>query len=142
MKNLLPYALLLAVINANATDFNFRLRNSLGFQRSAETVGSGNVPVYATISMIGLMEKTCLESVLPHLEPGQDTVGTHVNVSHCSATPVGMKVWCDSELIEIDRRRLVFRVAAYDEAGLIGEGTHERFIIEKEKFITKTYAKQ
>ena len=110
--------------------------------QSAESVGSGNVPVFATISMIGLMEKTCLESVLPHLEPGQDTVGTHVNVSHCSATPVGMKVWCDSELVEIDRRRLVFRVAAYDEAGLIGEGTHERFIIEKEKFITKTYAKQ
>ena len=111
-------------------------------ERSAESVGSGNVPVYATISMIGLMEKTCLESVLPHLEPGQDTVGTHVNVSHCSATPVGMKVWCDSELLEIDRRRLVFRVFAYDEIGLIGEGTHERFIIEKEKFITKTYAKQ
>lgn len=110
--------------------------------QSAESVGSGNVPVFATISMIGLMEKTCLESVLPHLEPGQDTVGTHVNVSHCSATPVGMKVWCDSELVEIDRRRLVFRVAAYDEAGLIGEGTHERFIIEKEKFIAKTYAKQ
>ena len=110
--------------------------------QSAESVGSGNVPVFATISMIGLMEKTCLESVLPHLEPGQDTVGTHVNVSHCSATPVGMTVWCDSELVEIDRRRLVFRVAAYDEAGLIGEGTHERFIIEKEKFIAKTYAKQ
>ena len=110
--------------------------------QSAESVGSGNVPVFATISMIGLMEKTCLESVLPNLEPGQDTVGTHVNVSHCSATPVGMKVWCDSELVEIDRRRLVFRVAAYDEAGLIGEGTHERFIIEKEKFIAKTYAKQ
>jgi predicted thioesterase len=118
------------------------LESTASPERSAETVGSGNVPVYATISMIGLMEKTCLESVLPHLEPGQDTVGTHVNVSHCSATPVGMKVWCDSELIEIDRRRLVFRVAAYDEAGLIGEGTHERFIIEKEKFITKTYAKQ
>ena len=111
-------------------------------ERSAEAVGSGNVPVYATISMIGLMEKTCLESVLPHLEPGQDTVGTHVNVSHCSATPVGMKVWCDSELVEIDRRRLVFRVSAYDETGLIGEGTHERFIIDKEKFIAKTYGKQ
>lgn len=111
-------------------------------ENSAESLGSGNVPVFATISMIGLMEKTCLESVLPHLEPGQDTVGTHVNVSHSKATPVGMKVWCESELIEIDRRRLVFRVAAYDEAGLIGEGTHERFIIEKEKFITKTYAKQ
>ena len=109
-------------------------------ENSAESLGSGNVPVYATIMMIGLMEKTCLESVLPHLEPGQDTVGTHVNVSHAKATPVGMKVWCESELIEIDRRRLVFRVAAYDEAGLIGEGTHERFIIDKERFIQKTYS--
>lgn len=109
-------------------------------ENSAESLGSGNVPVFATISMIGLMEKTCLESVLPHLEPGQDTVGTHVNVSHSKATPVGMKVWCESELIEIDRRRLVFQVAAYDEAGLIGEGTHERFIIDKERFISKTYS--
>ena len=109
-------------------------------ENSAESLGSGNVPVFATISMIGLMEKTCLESVLPFLEPGQDTVGVHVNVSHCKATPAGMKVWCESELVEIDRRRLIFRVAAYDEVGLIGEGTHERFIIDKERFISKTYS--
>ncbi len=110
-------------------------------ERSAQSLGSGNVEVYATIMMIGLMEKTCLESVLPFLEEGQDTVGTAVNVSHCSATPVGMKVRCESELAEIDRRRLVFRVAAYDEKGLIGEGTHERFIIDKARFIQKTYDK-
>ena len=120
------------------------IRNSLESfatdENNAETLGSGNVRVFATISMIGLMEKTCLESVLPYLEPGQDTVGTHVNVSHAKATPVGMKVWCESELVEIDRRRLVFRVAAYDECGLIGEGTHERFIIDKERFLEKTYA--
>jgi predicted thioesterase len=109
-------------------------------ENSAERLGSGNVPVFATISMIGLMEKTCLESVLSFLEPGQDTVGVHVNVSHCKATPAGMKVWCESELVEIDRRRLIFRVAAYDEVGLIGEGTHERFIIDKERFISKTYS--
>ena len=117
-----------------------RLESDSTKERSAEELGSGNVPVYATIMMIGLMEKTCLESVLPFLEPGQDTVGVHVNVSHCKATPVGMKVWCESELVEIDRRRLVFRVAAYDERGLIGEGTHERFIIDKERFIQKTYS--
>lgn len=109
-------------------------------ENSAERLGSGNVPVFATISMIGLMEKTCLESVLPFLEPAQDTVGVHVNVSHCKATPAGMKVWCESELVEIDRQRLIFRVAAYDEVGLIGEGTHERFIIDKERFISKTYS--
>lgn len=106
----------------------------------ADSLGTGNVPVFATIMMIGLMEKTCLDSVLPYLEPGQDTVGTHVNVSHAKATPPGMKVWCDSELVEIDRRRLVFHVSAHDERGLIGEGTHERFIIDKERFVEKTYA--
>ena len=122
------------------TGIRNRLESSASDENSAETLGSGNVRVFATISMIGLMEKTCLESVLPYLEPGQDTVGTHVNVSHAKATPVGMKVWCESELVEIDRRRLVFRVAAYDERGLIGEGAHERFIIDKERFLEKTYA--
>lgn len=108
-------------------------------EHCADSLGTGNVPVFATIMMVGLMEKTCLESVLPYLEPGQDTVGTHVNVSHAKATPAGMKVWCDSELVEIDRRRLVFRVSAFDERGLIGEGTHERFIIDKKRFVEKTY---
>ncbi len=108
-------------------------------EHCADSLGTGNVPVFATIMMVGLMEKTCLESVLPYLDPGQDTVGTHVNVSHAKATPAGMKVWCDSELVEIDRRRLVFRVSAFDERGLIGEGTHERFIIDKKRFVEKTY---
>lgn len=108
-------------------------------EHCADSLGTGNVPVFATIMMVGLMEKTCLESVLPYLEPGQDTVGTHMNVSHAKATPAGMKVWCDSELVEIDRRRLVFRVSAFDERGLIGEGTHERFIIDKKRFVEKTY---
>jgi len=110
-------------------------------EKSAQYLDSGNVEVFATVMMIAMMEKTCLDSVLPFLEEGQDTVGTYVDVSHCSATPVGMKVWCDSELVEIDRRRLVFKVAAYDERGLIGEGRHERFIIVKEKFLSKTYSK-
>jgi predicted thioesterase len=79
--------------------------------------------------------------VLPHLDEGQGTVGTLVNVSHVSATPIGMRVWCDSELVEVDRRRLVFSVKAYDEAGLIGEGTHERFIIDSAKFMEKLKAK-
>lgn len=124
------------------TGIKNRLETVSTRENSAENLGSGNVPVFATISMIGLIEKTCLESVLSFLDIGQDTVGTHVNVSHSKATPTGMKVWCESELIEIDRRRLVFRVAAYDEAGLIGEGTHERFIIDKERFISKTYSQK
>ena len=108
---------------------------------TAEVYGSGDLPVFATPAMIGLMEFTCSKSVAPHLEEGQSTVGTIVNVKHLAATPVGMEVSCESELIEIDRRRLVFKVQAFDECGLIGEGVHERFIIDVEKFMNKTNSK-
>ena len=107
----------------------------------ASNVGSGLVKVYATAMMIALIEKAAVLSVEPYLESGQGTVGTLVNVSHCSATPLGMKVHAETELIEIDRRRLVFKVAAYDECGLIGEGLHERFIIDMKKFQDKTDSK-
>ena len=108
---------------------------------SAARVGSGLVDVFATPMLVALVEQTCYESVLPQLDEGQGTVGTLVNVSHVSATPIGMRVWCDSELVEVDRRRLVFRVKAYDEAGLIGEGTHERFVIDTARFMDKLKAK-
>ena len=107
----------------------------------ASNGGSGLVKVYATAMMIALIEKAAVLSVEPYLESGQGTVGTLVNVSHCSATPLGMKVHAETELIEIDRRRLVFKVAAYDECGLIGEGLHERFIIDMKKFQDKTDSK-
>lgn len=107
----------------------------------ASNVGSGLVRVFATAMMIALIEKAAVYSVEPYLTPGQGTVGVHVDVSHCSATPLGMRVWAETELVEIDRRRLVFRVAAYDERGLIGEGRHERFIIESERFQAKADAK-
>lgn len=108
----------------------------------ADRIGSGLVKVFATPMMIALIERTCNESVLPQLEPGQGTVGTRIDVTHISATPVGMKVWCDSEVVEVDRRRIVFSVRAYDECGLIGEGTHERFVIDTDKFQQKTDAKK
>lgn len=107
----------------------------------AKNIGSGLVKVYATAMMIALIEKAAVYSVEPYLEEGQGTVGTHVNVSHCSATPLEMKVWAETELIEIDRRKLVFKVAAYDERGLIGEGLHERFIIDNERFQAKADSK-
>ena len=109
---------------------------------SAARVGSGLVDVFATPMMIALIEKTCNDSVLPLLTEGEGTVGTHLDVSHLSATPIGMRVWCDSELVEIDRRRLVFSVKAYDECGLIGEGTHERFVIDTAKFTAKVEGKR
>ena len=109
-------------------------------EMSAARVGSGLVDVFATPMLVALVEQTCYESVLSHLDEGQGTVGTLVNVSHLSATPIGKRVWCDSELTEVDRRRLVFNVKAYDEVGLIGEGTHERFVIDTAKFMDKLKA--
>lgn len=108
---------------------------------TAEALGSGSLAVFATPAMIALMEKTARLSVAPFLEDGQSTVGTLVNVKHLSASPVGMKITCRTELKEIDRRRLVFHVECSDEAGIIGEGEHERFIIDEVKFMAKTEAK-
>ena len=109
---------------------------------TARSLRSGGLDVLATPIMVSLMEEASLLSVRPYLEPGTDTVGTRLDVSHLSASPVGLKVWAESELIEIDRRRLVFSVKAYDEAGLIGEGTHERFVVDIEKFCAKCEAKK
>lgn len=109
---------------------------------TAKSLRSGGLDVLATPIMVALMEEAALLSVRPYLEPGTDTVGTRLDVSHLSATPVGMKVRAESTLVEIDRRRLVFEVKAYDEAGLIGEGTHERFVVDMEKFTAKCEAKR
>ena len=107
----------------------------------ARALGSGGLEVYATPSMITLMEYTAMESVKPYLPEGSSTVGTRLDVKHLSATPIGMTVRCETELIEIDRRRLVFLCRAFDDAGLIGEGTQERFIVDNSKFIEKTLQK-
>lgn len=111
-------------------------------ENSAKAVGSGTLLVFATPAMIALIEETAWKSVASFLEEGEGTVGTKLDVAHISATPVGMKVWCETELTEVDRRRLVFTVAVYDEKGKIGEGTHERFVISNEKFMEKANAKK
>lgn len=118
------------------------LEQTVAPERCADRIGSGLAQVFATPMMIALMEQTCNESVAPMLEAGQSTVGTHIDISHCAATPVGMRVWCDSLLTEVDRRRLVFEVKCYDECGLIGEGRHERFIVESAKFQAKANSKK
>ena len=108
---------------------------------TAKTMGSGSLDVFATPSMIALMEKAASECVQSHLEDGSTTVGTLMNVKHLSATPLGMNVTAECELVEIDGRRLVFTVTASDERGEIGKGTHERFIIDAERFMAKTNSK-
>ncbi len=110
----------------------------------ANQVGSGLVAVYATPMMIAGMEGTAAGSVADALDPGKTTVGIQMNVSHVAATPAGMKVRFETELTEIapNGKVLTFRVAAYDEAGLIGEGTHQRAIVDKERFEAKAQAKK
>lgn len=111
-------------------------------ENSASAVGSGLLDVFATPAMVALMEKTAWMSIAPYLDEGEGTVGTKLDLAHTSATPVGMCVWCESELIEVDGRRLVFKVEAFDDKGSVGGGTHERFIIKNEKFMAKALSKK
>lgn len=110
-------------------------------ENTAAAVGSGLSEVFATPMMVALMEGAAVNALDGHLEDGQGSVGTHLDVSHDSATPVGLKVWAEAELTAVDGRALTFAVAAYDEAGLIGKGTHHRFIIDNERFMAKTAKK-
>ncbi len=109
---------------------------------TAKKIGSGLLSVYATPALAALIERTAWESVSPFLEEGKGTVGTKLDISHLSATPVGMKVTCETVLTEIDRRRLVFSTVVSDEAGKIAEGTHERFIVDNRSFEEKAYSKE
>lgn len=106
-------------------------------EMTAAAMGSGALEVLATPSMIALMEGTAQEAVQNLLEDGQGTVGTRIDVRHLAATPVGMEVTCTAEVTEVDRRRIVFTVKAKDEKEVIGEGIHERFVIDNEKFFSK-----
>lgn len=108
---------------------------------TASAIGSGTVNVFATPMMIALIEKAASLSVKDFLESGQTTVGTKINVTHVNATPVGMRVRAETEVSELDRRRIVFNVKAFDNRGLIGEGTHERFIIDIDRFMEKASGK-
>ena len=104
---------------------------------TAKVYGSGLVEVFATPAMIALMEHTAHTSVHNFFPEGFATVGTHLNIEHSKATPLGAKVWCESVLELQDGKKLTFSVTAYDESGVIGKGTHERFIINIEKFMNK-----
>lgn len=108
---------------------------------TAAMLGSGGLNVYATPAMILLMEKTSWTIAEKELEEGLTTVGTSIDIKHTSASPIGSNITCKSELVEVDRKRLVFHVEAHDDCGMIGEGTHERFIIDSDKFMAKTQAK-
>ena len=108
---------------------------------TAAMAGSGLLPVYGTPYLVALMEETCHTSIKDQLAEGQGTVGISMTIKHLAATPIGLTVRCESELAEVDGRRLVFNIKAYDPAGLIGEAVHERFIIDNARFMAKAEAK-
>ena len=104
---------------------------------TAAVYGSGSLEVFATPAMIALMEKTCLEGVNDKIGEGNTTVGIAVNIKHLKASPVGALIRCDAHLVEVDRKRLVFEVRCFEGETLIGEGIHERFVVDSEKFMGK-----
>lgn len=108
---------------------------------TALNLGSGSLKVFATPAMVSLIEKTCWESIDEYLDDDKTSVGTNLKITHESASPIGMKVWCESELINIDRKKLTFKTEVFDEKGLIGRGIHERFIVSSKKFIERTNKK-
>ena len=104
---------------------------------TAEYIGSGDLAVLATPAMCALMENAAMMAVASHLDEGQTTVGTMLNIEHLRATKVGKEITATAVLTEINGRELKFNIAARDEVGMIGEGTHNRFIVNREKFMSK-----
>ena len=113
----------------------------VGEEHTALSVGSGRVHVFATPLMIALMEQAAVAATEEALAPGQQTVGVHLDVRHVAATPLGMRVTARAELTKVEGRMLTFKVTAVDEKEPIGEGTHQRSIIDAERFSARMQAK-
>ncbi len=111
-------------------------------ENTAAAVGSGELPVFATPMLLALAEACCCESLSGLLDEGMTSVGTAVELRHTAATPVGLSVVCESELTAVDGRRLVFRVSMRDDCGEVGCGTHERFVVAKDRFMEKANRKK
>ena len=108
---------------------------------TAAEVGSGSLMVYATPCMVALMEGAACDAIEEALSETQTTVGTELNIQHVSATPVGLEVRAEAQVIAVDGKVITFQVNAYDEAGEIGKGTHKRVIVSSQRFLDKTYSK-
>lgn len=108
---------------------------------TAQSVGSGDLLVYATPCMAALMEGAACEAIAPGLAEDETTVGTELNIKHLSATPVGLEVRAEAEVTGVEGKIITFSLTAYDEAGKIGEGTHTRVMVKSQKFLERTYEK-
>ena len=109
--------------------------------KTAEACGSGSLPVFGTPFMLALMEEATCNSLNGALEEGKSSVGVSMEIQHSAASPVGIKVWAESELTKIDGKMLTFAVTAYDEAGVIGTATITRCVIRSESFVARCNAK-
>lgn len=114
----------------------------VGPENTAVTVGSGTLPVFATPSMVALMEQAAVTALQSFLPLGMTTVGTGVTVRHMAATPVGHNVQAEAVVTAVEGRRIEFHVKVFDEREKIGEGTHERFIVDAESFMGKLVLKK
>lgn len=108
---------------------------------TAAEMGSGSLLVFATPAMAAMMERAACEAIASELEEGWTSVGTRLELTHDAATPVGMEVRTEATLTAIDGRKLCFEIEAFDEKGPIGKCSHERFLVQAERFLNKTYEK-
>lgn len=108
---------------------------------TAKEVGSGSLLVYATPCMVALMEGAACDAIKDALSEDKSSVGTELNISHLSATPVGLEVRAEAEVTAVDGNTITFQVTAFDESGKIGEGTHKRVLISVQRFLDKAYSK-
>ena len=110
-------------------------------ENCASKVGSGGMDVFATPSMVALMENAAMNAVAPHLPEGSTTVGIEISTSHIKASGIGAEIKATAVLVAIDGRKLVFEIEACDGEGIIGKATHSRFIVDRERFLAKIYNK-
>lgn len=117
-------------------------RTTVTAQLTADAAGSGTLSVFGTPAMSALMEQAAHTSIAPYLEPGQTSVGVAMDLTHTSATPVGMEVRAESEVTRVDGRTVTFSVRAFDDAGPIGQGTHQRVLVDAARFLSRTQEKK
>jgi fluoroacetyl-CoA thioesterase len=106
-------------------------------QHSAEAWGSGAVPVFSTPSLVGVLEAAAMNALHGHLDEGDTTVGTRIDIEHTAATPIGDTIRAEARLVEVEGRKLVFEVDARDSVQAIGRGRHERFVVSRDRFLAK-----
>ena len=120
---------------------SYTVEANVNKEDTALAQGSGEIEVFATPRLVSIMEKAAVNAVSPYIDEGYTTVGTRIDIKHIAATPVGMKVKAYAELLEVDGKRLVFKVEAFDEVEKIGEGIHERYIVNIDRFLNKAKGK-